>query len=274
MRFDHERIPERVEHARGSGAHGYFQVYESLAEYTTAGFLTDPSAQTPVFVRFSTVQGPHGSADTVRDVRGFATRFYTRQGNYDLVGNNFPVFFIQDGIKFPDVIHAVKMEPHNEIPMGASAHDTFYDFVSLQPETLHTVMWLMSDRAIPRSYATMQASAYTPSGSSTRRAAPPSSSSTGHPWWACTRWSGTRRGRSPARTPTSTGGTCGSGSSPASSRVRTRRAAHPRKRRRPVRLRPARPDQDRAGGAGAGDAGRAAGAQPRRRSRRPGTGTR
>jgi catalase len=156
MRFDHERIPERVEHARDSGAHGYFQVYESLAEYTTAGFLTDPSAQTPVFVRFSTVQGPRGSADTVRDVRGFATRFYTRQGNYDLVGNNFPVFFIQDGIKFPDVIHAVKMEPHNEMPMGASAHDTFYDFVSLQPETLHTVMWLMSDRAIPRSYATMQ----------------------------------------------------------------------------------------------------------------------
>ncbi|WP_234430824.1 catalase [Streptomyces sp. NRRL F-4489] len=155
-RFDHERIPERVVHARGAGAYGYFVPYESCASFTRAAFLQDPSVQTPVFVRFSTVQGPRGSADTVRDVRGFATKFYTSEGNYDLVGNNFPVFFIQDGIKFPDFVHAVKMEPHNEIPTGASAHDTLWDFVSLQPETLHTIMWLMSDRAIPRSYRMMQ----------------------------------------------------------------------------------------------------------------------
>ncbi|CAM5353015.1 MULTISPECIES: catalase [Streptomyces] len=155
-RFDHERIPERVVHARGAGAYGYFEPYASCAEFTRAAFLQDPAVRTPVFVRFSTVQGPRGSADTVRDVRGFATKFYTSEGNYDLVGNNFPVFFIQDGIKFPDFVHAVKMEPHNEIPTGASAHDTLWDFVSLQPETLHTVMWLMSDRAIPRSYRMMQ----------------------------------------------------------------------------------------------------------------------
>ncbi len=157
MRFDHERIPERVVHARGSGAHGYFQPYgDALAPYTTARFLTDPSVQTPTFVRFSTVQGSRGSTDTPRDVRGFATKFYTDQGNFDLVGNNMPVFFIQDGIKFPDVIHAVKPEPHHEMPQAASAHDTFWDFVSLQPETMHHVIWLMSDRAIPRSYRTMQ----------------------------------------------------------------------------------------------------------------------
>jgi catalase len=155
--FDHERIPERVVHARGAGAYGYFEPYDdSLAEYTVAKFLTTPGKQTPVFVRFSTVAGSRGSADTVRDVRGFATKFYTDQGNYDLVGNNFPVFFIQDGIKFPDFVHAVKPEPHNEIPQAASAHDTLWDFVSLQPETLHAIMWLMSDRALPRSYRTMQ----------------------------------------------------------------------------------------------------------------------
>ena len=154
--FDHERIPERVVHARGAGAYGFFEPYESCAEFTRAAFLQDPSVRTPVFVRFSTVQGPRGSADTVRDVRGFATKFYTSEGNYDLVGNNFPVFFIQDGIKFPDFVHAVKPEPHNEIPTGASAHDTLWDFVSLQPETLHAIMWLMSDRAIPRSYRMMQ----------------------------------------------------------------------------------------------------------------------
>jgi catalase len=154
--FDHERIPERVVHARGAGAYGYFQPYESLAEYTKADFLQDPGRTTPVFVRFSTVQGSRGSADTVRDVRGFATKFYTREGNFDLVGNNMPVFFIQDAIKFPDFVHAVKPEPHNEIPQGASAHDTFWDFVSLQPESMHMVMWLMSDRAIPRSFRTMQ----------------------------------------------------------------------------------------------------------------------
>ncbi len=155
-RFDHERIPERVVHARGSAAHGYFQVYESLAEYTSAGFLCDPARRTPVFVRFSTVAGSRGSADTVRDVRGFATKFYTDEGNFDLVGNNIPVFFIQDGIKFPDVIHAVKPEPHHEMPQAASAHDSFWDFVSLVPETAHMVMWAMSDRAIPRSYRMME----------------------------------------------------------------------------------------------------------------------
>jgi len=157
MRFDHERIPERVVHARGSGAHGYFQAYgDDLAEQTMAGFLTDPALRTPVFVRFSTVQGSRGSTDTPRDVRGFAVKFYTEQGNFDLVGNNMPVFFIQDGIKFPDVVHAVKPEPHHEMPQAASAHDTFWDFVSLQPETMHHVIWLMSDRAIPRSFRTMQ----------------------------------------------------------------------------------------------------------------------
>lgn len=154
--FDHERIPERIVHARGVGAHGFFQLYESLEEYTKADFLTDPSKITPVFVRFSTVQGSRGSNDTVRDVRGFATKFYTDEGNYDLVGNNMPVFFIQDAIKFPDFVHAVKPEPHNEIPQGASAHDTFWDFVGQNPETAHMVMWAMSDRAIPRSLRMME----------------------------------------------------------------------------------------------------------------------
>lgn len=155
--FDHERIPERVVHARGAGAYGYFRPYDdSLAEVTAAKFLTDPGTRTPVFVRFSTVAGSRGSADTVRDVRGFATKFYTEQGNYDLVGNNFPVFFIQDGIKFPDFVHAVKPEPHNEIPQAQSAHDTLWDFVAEQPETLHAIIWLMSDRALPRSYRMMQ----------------------------------------------------------------------------------------------------------------------
>jgi catalase len=155
-RFDHERIPERVVHARGSGAHGYFQVYESLEDLTAAEFLRDPAARTPVFVRFSTVVGSRGSSDLARDVRGFATKFYTTQGNFDLVGNNMPVFFIQDGLKFPDLIHAVKPEPHHEMPQAASAHDTFWDFVSLVPETLHMVMWVMSDRALPRSYRMME----------------------------------------------------------------------------------------------------------------------
>ncbi|WIG92906.1 catalase [Myxococcus sp. SDU36] len=156
MRFDHERIPERAVHARGAGAHGYFQVYKSLEKVTQARFLTDPSLRTPVFVRFSTVGGSRGSADTVRDVRGFATKFYTEEGNFDLVGNNMPVFFIQDGIKFPDFVHAVKPEPHNEIPQASSAHDSLWDFVSLVPETTHMVMWLMSDRAIPRSFRMME----------------------------------------------------------------------------------------------------------------------
>jgi len=154
--FDHERIPERIVHARGVGAHGYFQSYENHAALTKAGFLQDPQKKTPVFVRFSTVQGPRGSGDTVRDVRGFAVKFFTDEGNFDLVGNNMPVFFIQDAIKFPDFVHAVKPEPHNEIPTGGSAHDTFWDFVSLQPESAHMVIWAMSDRAIPKSLRTMQ----------------------------------------------------------------------------------------------------------------------
>ena len=154
--FDHERIPERVVHARGSGAHGVFRVYESMAKYTKAKFLCEPSRETPVFVRFSTVAGSRGSTDLARDVRGFAVKFYTDEGNYDLVGNNMPVFFIQDAIKFPDLVHAVKPEPHNEIPQAASAHDTFWDFISLMPESAHMIMWLMSDRAIPRSLRMME----------------------------------------------------------------------------------------------------------------------
>jgi len=154
--FDHERIPERVVHARGTAAHGYFQVYEPMAKYTKAGFLQDPTVKTPVFVRFSTVAGSRGSSDLARDVRGFAVKFYTQEGNYDLVGNNMPVFFIQDAIKFPDLIHAVKPEPHNEIPQAASAHDTFWDFISLMPESMHMIMWVMSDRAIPRSLRMME----------------------------------------------------------------------------------------------------------------------
>lgn len=154
--FDHERIPERIVHARGSAAHGYFQPHKSLAAVTKADFLSDPEKITPVFVRFSTVQGGAGSADTVRDIRGFATKFYTQEGVFDLVGNNTPVFFIQDAHKFPDFVHAVKPEPHWAIPQGQSAHDTFWDYVSLQPETLHNVIWAMSDRGIPRSYRTME----------------------------------------------------------------------------------------------------------------------
>jgi len=154
--FDHERIPERVVHARGAAAHGHFQVYKSLARYTQAAFLQDPSRRTPVFVRFSTVAGSRGSSDLARDVRGFAVKFYTDEGNFDLVGNNIPIFFIQDAVKFPDLIHAVKPEPHNEIPQAASAHDTFWDFVSLMPESMHMIMWAMSDRAIPRSFRMME----------------------------------------------------------------------------------------------------------------------
>ncbi|EOQ62597.1 hypothetical protein F935_01686 [Acinetobacter calcoaceticus ANC 3811] len=154
--FDHERIPERIVHARGVGAHGYFQAYEGNERLTKAGFLTDPSIQTPIFVRFSTVQGSRGSADTVRDIRGFAIKFYTQEGNFDLVGNNAPVFFVQDGIKFPDFVHAVKPEPDTEMPTGATAHDTFWDFVSLVPESAHAVIWAMSDRAIPRNLRSIQ----------------------------------------------------------------------------------------------------------------------
>jgi catalase len=154
--FDHERIPERIVHARGSAAHGVFQVYESMEKVTKAKFLQDPSRKTPVFVRFSTVAGSRGSTDLARDVRGFSVKFYTDEGNYDLVGNNIPVFFIQDAIKFPDLVHAVKPEPNNEMPQAASAHDTFWDFISLMPESAHMIMWVMSDRAIPRSLRMME----------------------------------------------------------------------------------------------------------------------
>lgn len=154
--FDHERIPERVVHARGSAAHGYFESYRELTEFTTAAPFSEKGKCTPVFVRFSTVAGERGSADTVRDVRGFAVKFYTEQGNWDLVGNNIPVFFIQDAMKFPDLVHAVKPEPHHAMPQASSAHDTFWDFVSLMPESTHMLLWQMSDRAIPRSYRTMQ----------------------------------------------------------------------------------------------------------------------
>ena len=154
--FDHERIPERIVHARGSGAHGFFELYNPIPQYTKAKFLNNTSKTTPVFVRFSTVAGSKGSSDLARDVRGFSVKFYTDEGNYDLVGNNMPVFFIQDAIKFPDLIHAVKPEPHNEIPQAASAHDTFWDFISLMPESTHMIMWTMSDRAIPRSLRMME----------------------------------------------------------------------------------------------------------------------
>lgn len=154
--FDHERIPERVVHARGYAAHGDFELYKSMKEFTTAGFLQEPGTITPVFTRFSNVVGSSGSSDTVRDVKGFAVKFYTEQGNYDLVGNNIPVFFIQDGLKFPDLIHAIKPEPHNEIPQASSAHDTFWDFVANNQESANMVMWLMSDRAIAKNFRMME----------------------------------------------------------------------------------------------------------------------
>lgn len=154
--FDHERIPERVVHARGSAAHGYFELFESMSAYTTADFLQEVGTKTPVFVRFSTVVGSRGSTDLPRDVRGFSTKFYTQEGNYDLVGNNIPVFFIQDAMKFPDLVHAIKPEQDNEIPQASAAHDTFWDFISLMPESMHMIMWAMSDRAIPRSYRMME----------------------------------------------------------------------------------------------------------------------
>ncbi|KNZ30814.1 MAG: catalase [Methylibium sp. NZG] len=154
--FDHERIPERIVHARGSAAHGYFEAYEALTDLTRAAPFAAAGKRTPVFVRFSTVAGERGSVDTARDIRGFAVKFYTDEGNWDLVGNNVPVFFIQDAMKFPDLIHAVKPEPHHGMPQAGSAHDTFWDFASLSPETTHTLMWAMSDRAIPRSLRMMQ----------------------------------------------------------------------------------------------------------------------
>lgn len=154
--FDHERIPERVVHARGTGAHGEFQLYESMKEYTKANFLQDPNVKTSLFIRFSTVIGFRGSADTVRDVRGFAIKFYTQEGNYDLVCNNMPVFFMQDAMKFPDFIHANKPEPKTEVPQASSAHDTFWDYVANNQEIAHMIMWAMSDRALPRSFRMME----------------------------------------------------------------------------------------------------------------------
>ncbi len=154
--FDHERIPERIVHARGSAAHGYFQPYKSMKHVTSAAFLADPKVRTPVFARFSTVAGGAGSVDLPRDVRGFAVKFYTQEGNFDLVGNNIPGVFIQDAMKFPDLIHSVKMEADRGFPQAASAHDTFWDFISLMPESLHMIMWAMSDRAIPRSLRMME----------------------------------------------------------------------------------------------------------------------
>ena len=154
--FDRERIPERVVHAKGAGAHGYFQVYKNMAAYTRAKFLLDPRRRTPVFVRFSTVTGGRGSADTVRDPRGFAVKFYTDEGNYDLVGNNLPVFFIRDAIKFPDMVHAFKGAPDSNIPSASSAHNRFWDFISLTPESTHIITWLFSDRGTPKSYRMME----------------------------------------------------------------------------------------------------------------------
>jgi catalase len=155
--FDHERIPERIVHARATGVHGFFELTSSLKRFTTAKILTEVGERTPVFTRISTVAGGAGSVDTPRDVRGFAVKFYTKQGNWDLVGNNIPVFFIQDAIKFPDLIHAVKMEPDRGFPQSATAHDTFWDFISLTPESMHMVMWIMSDRTLPRSLRMIEA---------------------------------------------------------------------------------------------------------------------
>ncbi len=154
--FDHERIPERVVHARGFGAHGYFENYQPLTDLTRADLFQRAREKTPVFVRFSTVAGSKGSPDLARDVRGFAVKFYTKEGNWDLVGNNMPVFFIQDAIKFPDLIHAAKEEPDRGFPQAQTAHDNFWDFISLMPESIHMAMWIMSDRAIPRSFRFME----------------------------------------------------------------------------------------------------------------------
>ncbi len=154
--FDHERIPERVVHARGYGAHGYFENYEPLSDITSADLFQRSGEKTPAFVRFSTVAGNKGSADLARDVRGFAVKFYTQQGNWDIVGNNIPVFFIQDAIKFPDLIHAAKAEPDSDFPQAQTAHDNFWDFISLIPESMHMIMWVMSDRGIPRSFRFME----------------------------------------------------------------------------------------------------------------------
>ena len=216
--FDHERIPERVVHARGAAAHGVFESYGNAASVTKAGFLAEKGKTTDVFCRFSTVLGSRGSADTVRDTRGFAVKFYTDEGTFDLVGNNIPVFFIQDGIKFPDIIHAAKPHPDREIPQAQSAHDTFWDFVSLHTEATHHVMWNMSRSGHP---------AFLPHDGRLRgphvpprqrgRARPAWSSSTGSRWPACIRWCGKRPRSRPASIPTSTAATWPTASRPARS---------------------------------------------------------
>ena len=257
--FDHERIPERIVHARGSGAHGYFECYEPLTELTRASIFAEAGKRTPVFVRFSTVAGERGSTDTARDVRGFAVKFYTDEGNWDLVGNNIPVFFIQDAMKFPDLIHAVKPEPHHGMPQAASAHDTFWDFVSLMPESTHMLMWVMSDRAIPRSYRMMQGF-----GVHTFRFV----NADGESRFVKFHWNPRRRhalarlgrgredlrcrSRLPPPRP------LGSDRGRRLSRVGARRAGLHRGAGRRVLLRRARRDQDRARGARAGDARSAA----------------
>ena len=204
--FDHERIPERVVHARGAAAHGTFVSYGTAASVTKAGFLAK-GKKTEVFTRFSTVLGSRGSADTVRDTRGFAVKFYTDEGTFDLVGNNMPVFFIQDGIKFPDIIHAAKPQPDREIPQAQSAHDTFWDFVSLHTEATHHVMWNMSDRGIPRSFRTMEGFGVHTFRLVNAAGKTSWSSSTGSRSPACTPWCGRKRRSPPDVIPTSTAAT-------------------------------------------------------------------
>ena len=192
--FDHERIPERVVHARGTAAHGYFELTDSLADLTTARILGEVGERTEVFTRFSTVAGSRGSVDLARDVRGFAVKFYTKEGNWDLVGNNIPVFFIQDPIRFPDLIHAVKPEPDRGFPQAQTAHDTFWDFIAMTPESMHMVMWIMSDRTIPRSYRMMEGfGVHSFRLVECEGQVAPSSNSTGVRSSAPSRWSGTRR---------------------------------------------------------------------------------
>ena len=192
--FDHERIPERVVHARGYGVHGEFELTDPIPELTRAKVLAgEKGKKTPGFVRFSTVAGSKGSPDLARDVRGFAVKFYTEEGNWDIVGNNIPVFFIQDAIKFPDLIHAVKPAPDRGFPQAQTAHDNFWDFISLTPEAMHMVMWACPIAPSRARFASWKALASTPSGSSTRTATASSSSSTGSPSRACSRSSGTRR---------------------------------------------------------------------------------
>ena len=264
--FDHERIPERVVHARGFGAHGYFENYESLSDITRADLFQRAGEKTPVFVRFSTVAGNKGSADLARDVRGFAVKLYTKEGNWDLVGNNIPVFFIQDAIKFPDMVHAAKQEPDRGFPQAQTAHDNFWDFISLTPESMHMVMWIMSDRTIPRSFRFMEGF-----GVHTFRLVNAEGKSTfvkfhwkpklgmqSVVWNEALKINGAdpdfhRRDLWDA---IQTGDYPGMGAGPAAVR---------RGFRREVRLRRARRDQDHPGGAGAGPPRRPAGARPRGR---------